>query len=72
MLWEAFAKNNIEIPFPQRDLNLGNGWEKIWSRRRKNQVFWRSRRLANAAPTDWPRTIPGGRHAQFLRSLALG
>ncbi len=29
MLWEAFAKNNIEIPFPQRDLNLGNGWEKI-------------------------------------------
>jgi potassium efflux system protein len=29
LLWDAFAKHNIEIPFPQRDLNLGDGWEKF-------------------------------------------
>jgi small-conductance mechanosensitive channel len=29
MLWEKLAENKIEIPFPQRDLNLGNGWEKL-------------------------------------------
>jgi len=29
MLWEKLAENNIEIPFPQRDLNLGSGWEKF-------------------------------------------
>lgn len=29
MLWEKLAENDIEIPFPQRDLNLGNGWEKL-------------------------------------------
>jgi small-conductance mechanosensitive channel len=28
-LWEKLAENNIEIPFPQRDLNLGNGWDKL-------------------------------------------
>lgn len=28
MLWDAFAENEIKIPFPQRDLNLGSGWEK--------------------------------------------
>lgn len=27
MIWEAFARNNIEIPFPQRDLHLRTGWE---------------------------------------------
>ena len=29
MLWKVFADNDIEIPFPQRDLNLGDGWEKL-------------------------------------------
>ncbi len=29
MLWKAFAANEIEIPFPQRDLNLGDGWDKF-------------------------------------------
>lgn len=29
MLWEKLAENDIEIPFPQRDLNLGKGWEKL-------------------------------------------
>jgi small-conductance mechanosensitive channel len=29
MLWKTFAKNDITIPFPQRDLNLGDGWEKF-------------------------------------------
>lgn len=29
MLCNVFAENNIEIPFPQRDLNLGDGWEKL-------------------------------------------
>jgi len=31
MLWEKLAENHIEIPFPQRDLNLGSGWEKLTS-----------------------------------------
>ena len=30
MLWDALTQHNITIPFPQRDLNLGAGWEK-WS-----------------------------------------
>lgn len=29
MIWNAFQKHNITIPFPQRDLNLGTGWEKL-------------------------------------------
>ena len=28
-LWDVFAKHNIEIPYPQRDLNMGDGWEKF-------------------------------------------
>ena len=28
-LWGVFAQHNIEIPNPQRDLNLGDGWEKF-------------------------------------------
>ena len=34
MLWEKFAENNIPIPFPQRDLNLGHGWERLTSKLR--------------------------------------
>ena len=31
MIWKAFAKRNIEIPFPQRDLHLRSGvpWEQL-------------------------------------------
>jgi potassium efflux system protein len=29
MLWEAFAKNNIEIPFPQRDIHIRSGVEHL-------------------------------------------
>ncbi len=29
LLWDVFAQHNIEIPFPQRDLNLGDGWEQF-------------------------------------------
>jgi small-conductance mechanosensitive channel len=28
-LWNEFAEHDIEIPFPQRDLNLGAGWERF-------------------------------------------
>lgn len=31
MLWKTLAENDITIPFPQRDLNLGDGWEKFIS-----------------------------------------
>jgi len=31
MLWAKFAENHIEIPFAERDLNLGEGWEKLTS-----------------------------------------
>lgn len=30
MIWEAFARHNIEIPFPQRDLNLRGGWREVF------------------------------------------
>lgn len=29
MLWDAFTDHGIEIPFPQRDLNLRTGWEHL-------------------------------------------
>ncbi len=29
MLWKTLAEHDITIPFPQRDLNLGDGWEKF-------------------------------------------
>lgn len=29
MLWKTLAANKITIPFPQRDLNLGDGWEEL-------------------------------------------
>jgi small-conductance mechanosensitive channel len=29
MIWEAFARNNIEIPFPQQDIHLRTGWEML-------------------------------------------
>ncbi len=28
-LWDMFTEHSIEIPFPQRDLNLRDGWEKL-------------------------------------------
>jgi len=28
-LWKVFKANDIDIPFPQRDLNLGRGWERV-------------------------------------------
>jgi small-conductance mechanosensitive channel len=31
MLWQSFKENGIQIPYPQRDLNLGEGWEKMTS-----------------------------------------
>lgn len=37
MLWEALAEHGITIPFPQRDLNLGSGWEKFASDLRAEQ-----------------------------------
>ena len=29
LIWDAFADAGIEIPFPQRDLNLGSGWDRV-------------------------------------------
>lgn len=29
MVWDAFKEHNIEIPFPQRDLNLRSGWSDL-------------------------------------------
>ncbi len=29
MIWEALAQHNIEIPFPQQDLNLRRGWHEF-------------------------------------------
>ena len=29
MLWDALTQHNIVIPFPQRDLHLVSGWEKL-------------------------------------------
>ena len=29
MLWDVLAEHDITIPFPQRDLNLGDGWEQF-------------------------------------------
>lgn len=28
-LWDVFVAHGIELPFPQRDLNLGDGWEQF-------------------------------------------
>jgi small-conductance mechanosensitive channel len=28
MIWEAFERYNIEIPYPQRDLHLRTGWQQ--------------------------------------------
>lgn len=30
MLWDALQAQHIEIPFPQRDLNLGSGWQDVF------------------------------------------
>lgn len=30
-LWKAFAEHGITVPFPQRDLNLGAGWDDLVS-----------------------------------------
>lgn len=29
MVWDAFIEHNIEIPFPQQDLNLRGGWSEF-------------------------------------------
>ena len=29
LLWSALADRGIEVPFPQRDLNIGSGWEEL-------------------------------------------
>lgn len=29
MIWDAFQAHEIDIPFPQHDLNLGKGWERL-------------------------------------------
>lgn len=29
MIWEALKRHNIEVPFPQQDVHLRSGWEKL-------------------------------------------
>jgi small-conductance mechanosensitive channel len=29
LLWDAFSEHGIVIPFPQRVVSLGSGWEKL-------------------------------------------
>lgn len=55
MLWQVFLENGIEIPFPQRDLNLGRGWEKMPVERMERTV---SRPEKSTAETE---NSPDGR-----------
>ncbi|MGB5059196.1 MAG: mechanosensitive ion channel domain-containing protein [Candidatus Promineifilaceae bacterium] len=50
MVWEALASAHIEIPFPQRDLNLRGGWPEFVQ--------------AMAQGTDAPRPIADQKSAQ--------
>ncbi|MFN2200392.1 MAG: mechanosensitive ion channel family protein, partial [Caldilineaceae bacterium] len=38
LLWNAFSEHGIEIPFPQRVVSLGTGWEKL-NRHSSEQVL---------------------------------
>jgi small-conductance mechanosensitive channel len=31
LIWDAFKQHHITIPFPQQDLNLGRGWDKVFA-----------------------------------------
>ncbi len=37
LVWKVLAENKIEIPFPQRDLNLGSGWERMQQTGKREQ-----------------------------------